>query len=91
MLSKNNFKERLRKMEPKKERFSIRKFTVGVASVLIGFSIFGMSSQSVKADTDTDKGKTEPVSEDKNIETNKDQSDVVESVNQEAGKQKLLR
>lgn len=52
MLSKNNYKERLRKMEPKKERFSIRKFTVGAASVLIGFTIFGMNSgQSVKADS----------------------------------------
>lgn len=51
MLSKNNYQERLRKMEPKKERFSIRKFTVGAASVLIGFTIFGMNNgQSVKAD-----------------------------------------
>lgn len=40
MLSKNNFKERLRKTEPRKERFSIRKFSVGAASVLIGFSLW---------------------------------------------------
>jgi hypothetical protein len=39
MLSKNNFNERLRKMEPKTERFSIRKFTVGAASVLVGPSL----------------------------------------------------
>lgn len=52
MLSKNNYKERLRKMEPRKERFSIRKFTVGAASVLIGFTIFGLNNtQTVKADT----------------------------------------
>lgn len=40
-------------MENKKERFSIRKFSVGAASVLIGFTIFGLgtNSQSVKADT----------------------------------------
>lgn len=51
MLSKNNYQERLRKMELQKERFSIRKFTVGAASVLIGFTIFGMNNgQSVKAD-----------------------------------------
>lgn len=37
MLSKNNFKERLKKMELRKERFSIRKLSVGAASVLIGF------------------------------------------------------
>ncbi|PLT12434.1 hypothetical protein CYJ81_09505 [Lactobacillus crispatus] len=52
MLSKNNYKERLRKMEPRRERFSIRKFTVGAASVLIGFTIFGLNNtQTVKADT----------------------------------------
>ncbi|MFM9745291.1 YSIRK-type signal peptide-containing protein, partial [Streptomyces brasiliscabiei] len=32
MLSKNNYKEKLQKMKPKKDRFSIRKFTVGAAS-----------------------------------------------------------
>lgn len=53
MLSKNNFNERLRKMEPRKERFSIRKFTVGAASVLIGFTLFGMANNTtVKAATD---------------------------------------
>ena len=53
MLSKNNYQEKIRKMENKKERFSIRKFSVGAASVLIGFTIFGLgtNSQSVKADT----------------------------------------
>ena len=50
MLSKNNFKERLRKMEPRKERFSIRKFSVGAASVLIGFFFMGMDQgQTVRA------------------------------------------
>ena len=38
MLSKRNYKERLRKMEQKTERFSIRKLSVGAASVLIGLS-----------------------------------------------------
>lgn len=28
MLSKNNFKERLRKMEDRQDRFSIRKFSI---------------------------------------------------------------
>ena len=51
MLSKNNYQEKIRKMENKKERFSIRKFSVGAASVLIGFTIFGLGagSKSVKA------------------------------------------
>ncbi|WP_297950942.1 Rib/alpha-like domain-containing protein [uncultured Lactobacillus sp.] len=67
MLSKNNYQERLRKMEPKKERFSIRKFTVGAASVLIGFTIFGMNNgQSVKADE---------VQPNKAVEVNKPETD----------------
>ena len=46
---------KIRKMENKKERFSIRKFSIGAASVLIGFTLFGIGvdSQSVKADTVT--------------------------------------
>ena len=42
MLSKNNKKLQTEKMEPKRQRFAIKKFTVGVASVLIGttFSIY---------------------------------------------------
>lgn len=47
MLSKNNFKERLRKMEDRKDRFSIRKFSIGTVSVLIGSVIFGMQSAEV--------------------------------------------
>ena len=64
MLSKNNFKEKLRKMEPRKERFSIRKFSVGAASVLIGFFLMGISQgQTVKADTTPSK-----VTEEKNTQ-----------------------
>lgn len=52
MLGKNNFKERLRKMEEqnKRERFSIRKLSIGAASVLIGFAFMGLSSSTVLAD-----------------------------------------
>lgn len=35
MLSKNNKRLQAEKMEPKHQRFAIKKFTVGVASVLI--------------------------------------------------------
>ena len=79
MLSKNNYEERLRKMEPKKERFSIRKFTVGAASVLIGFTIFGLNNgQSVKADVQPDN--------DQNAKVQKvpDQQVVNQSQNQKA-------
>ena len=56
MLSKNNYNERLHKMEEKNERFSIRKFSAGAASVLIGISFMGMAnSQTVKADTNPPK------------------------------------
>ena len=43
MLSKNNRQERERKLEEKNNRFSIRKFTVGAASVLIGAFFMGVS------------------------------------------------
>ncbi len=53
MLSKNNYHEKLRKMEPRKERFSIRKFSIGAASVLIGFSFMSMAgTQKVQAATE---------------------------------------
>ena len=38
-------------MDEKKERFSIRKLTVGAASVLIGLTFIGVSGQTVHADT----------------------------------------
>lgn len=72
MLSKNNYQERLRKMDDKQERFSIRKFSVGAASVLVGTAILSMQNvQTVRADatTDTEKGTTDVTS--KNDEQNK--------------------
>ena len=55
MLSKNNYNEKLRKrkLQAKQDHFSIRKLTVGVASVLLGFTFFGAGSQTVKADTES--------------------------------------
>ncbi|MBC6369702.1 YSIRK-type signal peptide-containing protein [Lactobacillus kullabergensis] len=69
MLSKNNYNEKLRKMElqARQDHFSIRKLTVGVASVLLGYAFFGAGSQTVKADTESiaqqADDKTESVSE----------------------------
>lgn len=51
MLSKNNLKELNRKQEPKKQRFALKKLTIGVASVLIGFTFMGWSNTNVKAST----------------------------------------
>ena len=70
MLGKNNFKERLRKMElqAKKDRFSIRKLTIGAASVLLGFSFMGINAQSAKADT------VNPIKQDKQEIVSKDQT-----------------
>lgn len=51
MLSKNNNNLWNEKMEPKKQRFAIKKFTVGVASVLIGTTFaFYAGGNSVSAD-----------------------------------------
>ncbi|EFJ68846.1 Gram-positive signal peptide protein, YSIRK family [Lactobacillus paragasseri JV-V03] len=51
MVSKNNYSEKMRKIRPQKQRFSIRKFTVGAASVLIGLTFMGVNGRTVKADT----------------------------------------
>ena len=53
MLSKNNSKEQSLRNQSRKQRFTIRKLTVGVASVLIGFTFMGLNT--VKADTTTDE------------------------------------
>ncbi|OUL55739.1 Rib/alpha-like domain-containing protein [Limosilactobacillus reuteri] len=58
MLSKNNRKEQFRKQEPKKQRFAIKKLTVGVASVLIGFTFMGMNASAnttAEANSDADQ------------------------------------
>ncbi|WP_202812952.1 Rib/alpha-like domain-containing protein, partial [Ligilactobacillus apodemi] len=51
MLSKNNHNLRIQKMASKRQRFAIKKFTIGVASVLIGttFAVYA-GSNSVLAD-----------------------------------------
>ncbi|WP_263406583.1 SLAP domain-containing protein [Lactobacillus helsingborgensis] len=38
-------------MQDKQDHFSIRKLSIGAASVLLGFTFFGLNSQNVKADT----------------------------------------
>ena len=79
MLGKNNFKERLRKMEEqdKQERFSIRKLSIGAASVLIGFAFMGWGGQNVLADQVMPNSKPETVKvdhADQDTQTEKQQS-----------------
>ncbi|WP_117118516.1 Rib/alpha-like domain-containing protein, partial [Lactobacillus rodentium] len=57
MFAKNNYKERLRKMEQKTERFSIRKLSIGAASVLIGLSFLGFNSHTAHAASDENADK----------------------------------
>ena len=54
MLSRKNYKETKRKQTPTKQHYTIKKLTVGVASVLIGLSFMGeLEGDSVHADTMT--------------------------------------
>ena len=70
MLGKNNNRERIRKMEmqAKQDHFSIRKLTIGAASVLLGFTFFGLSNQTVKADT------VDPANEEVNSQKNENET-----------------
>ena len=61
MLSKNNFNEKLRRANQKKDHFSIRKLTVGVASVLIGLTFIGVNSQVAHAADADQPAQTEEV------------------------------
>ena len=53
MLGKNNNNEGVKKMamQAKQDHFSIRKLSIGAASVLLGFTYLGLSSKTVSADT----------------------------------------
>ncbi|MBB1079595.1 MucBP domain-containing protein, partial [Limosilactobacillus sp. STM2_1] len=44
MLSHKNLQEQIKKSEPNKQRFAIKKLTVGVASVLLGVTFAGTAS-----------------------------------------------
>ena len=51
MLSKNNMSSKLKNATNQKQRFSIRKLSVGAASVLIGLTFMGVSNNKVEAAT----------------------------------------
>ena len=44
MLSHKNLQEQIKKNEPTKQRFAIKKLSVGVASVLLGVTFAGTAS-----------------------------------------------
>ncbi len=56
MLSKNNRKYQCYKQEDKKQRFGLRKLSIGVASVLLGTTFALMGGASVYAATPTNPG-----------------------------------
>lgn len=51
MLSRKNFSEKLRKMKRKRRSFSIRKLSIGVASVVVGISLYLNGNSIVDAAT----------------------------------------
>ena len=59
------------------QRFSLRKYTIGLCSVCLGFVTIGMGSQTVKADTVNGAEKSPVVQENKAQETNSANADVL--------------
>ncbi|MBB1123213.1 mucin-binding protein [Limosilactobacillus albertensis] len=73
MLSKDNLKEQIQKFEPQKQRFTIKKLSVGVASVLLGLTFAGATTVSANTgiptignDADSDSS-TQPNNSNENI------------------------
>ncbi|WP_076149665.1 Rib/alpha-like domain-containing protein, partial [Ligilactobacillus murinus] len=83
MLSKNNRKQQSQKMEPKHQRFTIKKFSVGVASVLIGTTFAVHRTNSVLADQTNNEPGTEMV--ETSAEDPGDTSAATEEANNENG------
>lgn len=86
MLGKNNYVEKQQKISKLQPHFSIRKLTVGAASVLIGMSLyFGNNVNLVKADSSAPAQNIEQTnnkSEDNSLVTNKQDAQKNEEVDQ---------
>lgn len=69
MLSHNNWEEQIKKYEPKKQRFTIKKLSVGVASVLLGvtFAAGTASADSTTANADSASGSDSAEQTDHNL------------------------
>ncbi|MDF7639792.1 BspA family leucine-rich repeat surface protein [Lactobacillus sp. ESL0791] len=78
-MGKNNFTERSKKTgsQNKQEHFSIRKLTVGAASVLIGFGFVNANNQVVKADAQ------KPDDTDANVQSNNQEKTAASSADQQ--------
>ena len=59
------------------QRFSLRKYTIGLCSVCLGFVAIGMGSQTVKADTVNDVEKSSAVQENKAQDTDSANTDAL--------------
>ena len=72
MLSHNNWEEQIKKYEPKKQRFTIKKLSVGVASVLLGvtFAAGTASADSTTANADSASGSDSPEQQIHNLTLN---------------------
>ncbi|MDY5246743.1 MAG: YSIRK-type signal peptide-containing protein, partial [Ligilactobacillus salivarius] len=59
------------------QRFSLRKYTIGLCSVCLGFVVIGMGSQTVKADTVNNVEKSSVVQENKTQDADSANTDVL--------------
>lgn len=59
MVSKNNHREYMRKLASHDNHYSIRKLSIGAASVLIGLTFAGLNNQQTQA-AGTDDQSTQP-------------------------------
>ena len=87
-MSKNNAQEYVRKMEPQRQRFGLRKLSVGVASVLLGttFMVGGTVAHADSTPTQTVAASNEPQSTDHANEVN-EKATTSESVSTNAANQ----
>lgn len=63
MLSKNNKKLQIEKMEPQCQRFTIKKLTFGVASVLIGTTLSLYAGDTIASANDSNDETTEIIAD----------------------------
>ncbi len=85
MLSHNNWEEQIKKYYPKKQRFTIKKLSVGVASVLLGvtFAAGTASADSTTANADSASGSDSPEQTDHNLTLNSASTSTLKSATAE--------
>ena len=85
MLSHNNWEEQIKKYEPKKQRFTIKKLSVGVASVLLGvtFAAGTASADSTTANADSASGSDSAEQTDHNLTLNSASTSTLKSATAE--------